>query len=81
MTSRATPTINVAAATIRPGSGVKSRVTSMRLLRGRTPTPVERRLAATIITGTGKMYASSSASFLMLRFGPCCDFGISNETL
>ena len=61
------PTISVAVAIISPGSGVKSTVISMRLPRGRTPTPVERRFAPTSITGTGRMYASSSASFLMLR--------------
>ena len=53
MISRTMPTIIVAAAIIRPGSGVKSTVISMRLPRGRTPTPVERRLQARSATGKG----------------------------
>ena len=68
ITSRTMPTMSVAVAIISPGSGVKSTVISIRLPRGRTPTPVERRFAPASITGTGRMYASSSASFLMLRF-------------
>ena len=55
ITSRTMPTISVAVATISPGSGVKSTVISIRLPRGRTPTPVERRFAPTTITGTGRM--------------------------
>jgi hypothetical protein len=55
MTSRAMPTITVAAAIISSASGVKSAVTSMRFERGRTPMPVERRFAASSITGIGRM--------------------------
>ena len=43
MTSRTIPTISAVVAAMRPGSGVKSFVISMRSPRGRTPTPVERR--------------------------------------
>jgi hypothetical protein len=39
------PTMSVAVAIISAGLGVKSTVISMRSLRGRTPTPVERRFA------------------------------------
>ncbi len=77
MTSRTMPTMSVAVAIISPGSGVKSTVISMRLPRGRTPTPVDRRFDAASITGSGRMYASSSARVLMFRFEVCCDFGIS----
>ena len=81
MISRTIPTISVAVAIISPGSGVKSTVISMRLPRGRTPTPVERRFPPATITGTGRMYASSRASFWMLRRLFCWRRGISYETL
>ena len=45
ITSRATPTMTVAAAIMSAASGVKSAVISMRLPRGRAPMPVDRRLA------------------------------------
>ena len=55
MTSRTMPTIKVAVAIMSDGLGVKSAVISMRSPRGRTPTPVERRLVASSITGAGRM--------------------------
>ena len=48
------PMMSVAAAIISDALGVKSAVTSMRSPRGRTPTPVERRLVASSITGAGR---------------------------
>ena len=42
-------------AIISDASGVKSAVTSTRLPRGRTPIPVERRFAASSITGAARM--------------------------
>jgi hypothetical protein len=49
------PAISVAAATWSAGSGVKSAVTSIRVTRGRTPMPVERRFAARSMTGAGRI--------------------------
>ena len=55
ITSRTIPVISVAVAIISDALGLKSAVISMRSPRGRTPMPVERRLAASTITGTGRM--------------------------
>jgi hypothetical protein len=55
MTARTMPVIAVAVATINGALGVKSTVTSIRVDRGRTPTPVEPRLVASTITGHGRM--------------------------
>ena len=68
MTARAMPMISVAVAIISAASGVKSAVISMRSTRGRAPIPVERRFAASSITGTGTMYVSSFASFWTVRW-------------
>ena len=64
-----------------PGSGVKSTVTSIRSPRGRTPTPVDRRLPPVSMTGTGRMYARRRASFLILRLAFCSRLRSSNEML
>jgi hypothetical protein len=81
ITSRTIPAISVPVAIISDALGVKSAVISMRSPRGRTPMPVERRLAASIITGAGRMYDSSSASFCTVRLRPCWARGSSNDTL
>ncbi len=81
ITSRATPTMTVAAAIMSAASGVKSAVISMRLPRGRAPIPVERRLAASNITGIGMMCVSSSASCSTVRLLPRSLRGSSNDTL
>ena len=47
--------MSVAVAIMSAASGVKSAVTSMRSPRGRTPIPVERRFAASSITGAASM--------------------------
>ena len=76
------PVISVAVAIISAALGVKSTVISMRSPRGRTPTPVDRRFVASSITGTGRMYASSSASFCdRARVAPWRARGSSNEML
>jgi hypothetical protein len=54
-------------ASINAGSGVKSAVTSSRVLRGRTPTALLCRFVASKITGTGKMCASRYESLVALR--------------
>ena len=61
--------------------GVKSAVISIRFPRGRTPMPVERRLVASSITGTGRMYESRLASFSTVRRRPRCSGGTSQEML
>jgi len=53
MSPRSAATRKVPVAIISSGTGVKSTVTSMRSPRGRTPTPVDRRFAASSMTGTG----------------------------
>jgi hypothetical protein len=77
ITSRTIPTISVAAAIIKPGSGVKSTVTSILPPLDRRRRASARRFDATSITGTGRMYASSSASAFSFRFALCSRFGIS----
>ncbi|PYP78290.1 MAG: hypothetical protein DMD35_11820 [Gemmatimonadetes bacterium] len=81
MTARAIPTIKVAVAAMSPASGVKSAVTSMRSPRGRTPTPVDRRFAASSITGAKRTCVNRYASRAAVR--PFADLpaGTSNETL
>jgi hypothetical protein len=61
------PAMNAHVASINAGSGVKSTVTSIRFLRGRTPTALLCRFVANKITGTGRMCASRYASFVALR--------------
>ena len=81
ITLRTMPTMSVAVAAISAASGVKSAVISMRLARGRTPTPVERRLAASSMTGVARMcvsrYASASTERPLVR----SSYGMSNDTL
>ena len=60
-TSRTMPAISVPHAIISDELGVKSSVTSIRSPRGRTPTPVDSRFAASSMTGAGRMYVSSRA--------------------
>lgn len=81
MTSRTMPTTSVAVAIMSAGLGVKSEVISMRSGRGRTPTPVDRRLAASSITGAGRMYVSRRASCSMVRPFAGSPGGSSKETL
>ena len=62
-----TPAMKAQVASINAGSGVKSAVTSRRFLRGRTPTALLCRFAASKITGTGRMCARRKASLVALR--------------
>ena len=61
------PATNAHVASINAGSGVKSAVTSTRVLRGRTPTALLCRFVANKNTGAGKMCASKYASLVALR--------------
>src|SRR5438094_8739519 len=60
------PATNAHVASINAGSGVKSAVTSIRVLRGRTPTALLRRFVAHKNTGAGKMCASKYESVVAL---------------
>jgi hypothetical protein len=53
--ARTMPVMSVAVATMSAACGVKSAVTSMRVDRGRTPTPLDAGLVASTITGHGRM--------------------------
>ena len=75
------PTITVAVAIMSGASGVKSAVISMRSPRGLTPIPVERRFAASSITGTGRICVSKYASCSTVRVVPCSLRGNSKEML
>jgi hypothetical protein len=61
------PATKAHVASIKEGSGVKSAVTSIRILRGRTPTALLCRFVANKNTGAGKMCASKYASLVALR--------------
>jgi hypothetical protein len=73
--------ISVPVAIINAASGVKSAVISIRSPRGRTPMPVDFRLAANNMTGIGRMCVSNSASFSTVRPLVGCEGGSSNEML
>ena len=81
MTALMMPTHSVAVAIMSDALGVKSAVTSTRLPRGRTPMPVERRLAASSITGVGRMYVSNSASLPTLQCAARSRSCVLKETL
>ena len=61
------PAMKAHVASINAGSGVKSAVTSSRVLRGRTPTALLCRFVANKMTGTGRICASRYASLVALR--------------
>ena len=78
-TVSAAPATKAHVASIKAGSGVKSAVTSIRVLRGRTPTALLCRFVANKNTGAGKMCASKYASLVALQDFDFCAFG--NEKL